>query len=218
MMMAHVRSVRCFCGGWELRGRGLASSSASPSASASAAIHARGLYRELLLLARARPTAASAEHDARSFVRRLARQGAYIDVSDAEALRAYTMHALDALTKRVAFERSMVPLWRRPRRRHSETRRHDGGGSCDDNDNDTDSLEEGRGSNTTTTTTFVVDRRTGSIVEENEARARARGAGRRTDCKSTRFGSMAEARAEHARLLRRQYFGRDPAPGWKERF
>ena len=76
----------------------------------------------------------------------------------------------------------------------------------------------GVGARRATTTTFVVDRRTGAVVEEDEARVRARGAHRRAECKSTRFGSMAEARAEHARLLRRQHFGRDPGPGWKETF
>ena len=126
---------------------------------------------------------------ARTFARKLLRQGRYIEDTE-EAQREYAAHVLDAMTKRVAFARSIVPLWKRPRARSV-----DGDGDGDGGRTTTYSVDGGR---------LVVVGRGGERSEE-----------RRKDCKPTRFASMAEARQEHNRLLRRQYFGRDPGPNWK---
>ena len=157
----------------------------------------RRLYRELLALSRASsspppqaPAAGGAAvEEARAFARKLLRQGLYVGEGEQER-REYADHVLDAMTKRVAFARSMVPLWRRPRPR-ADAGAPAGGGR---------------------TTTYAVDG--GRLVEVGRGGGAAREE-RRKDCKPTRFASMAEARQEHDRLLRRQYFGRDPGPNWK---
>ena len=156
------------------------------------------------------------------------------------------IHALDAMTKKACFMRTLVPLWRRPNRS-----RRISNNDCDNveamsssyptDDVMDDSSNNGIEKDSHLVTTYVVDRHTGQVVKQQHLAGDADPASigshdndnnasdgnavardpwrvRVNSCKETQFRSMAEARQKHHQLLQRQFFGKHPGTSWKETF